>query len=106
MNNSIIIITVVAFVGGLLSTLRYRWFVKKIESQRKNDISAHRKSMLPEEPSYSQYTVIAARTSIRNRTVRQSGDFLDFFLSFGDNNENKQTIEARLSMIDCGEIYE
>lgn len=88
-------------VAGLLLSCRYRWFIQQMEKIE----TANYKRMLNDSVSYKKYKAISARTSIRNSPVRETGDFLDFFLSF-TAQATPDAIEGKLAAMDCGEIYE
>lgn len=59
--------------------------------------------LLKSRASHEKYVKISRKTSIRNKQIRQSGDFMDFVLPHINSNGNIP--ENKLGFLDCGENY-
>lgn len=102
--NYIVTIIAITFVICVVILGSNFFFIRRYTNARRHLHQAALQKLLSEKTSYEKYSAISKRTSVRNSPIRKSGDFLDFFLSFAEEN-SENAIERKLASMDCGEIY-
>lgn len=75
--------------------------LSKIKAERIRKEYFSKINLIDSDVSYDEYKKIANRASVRNTTVRKSGDFWDFILPFAKKH-NQNHIESKLSKANCG----
>lgn len=95
------IVIIVSLILKLCS-LRY---LNKEKKRRTEALSGF--ELLSEDVSYKKYKKIAKRSSVPNKPIRSSGDFLDFILESDDTLGNtSQLIENNLFSSNCGVSFD